>query len=257
MHNAAEQWIETTNNPLGSSHAYFIVETGTLDLFVLLGPTPKEVDRQYTALTGRAPVPPLWSLGYHQSRYSYESQDIVANISSNFDDNNFQLDAIWLDIDYTDGFKYFTWNYTTFSDPVSLQRILASTNKKLVTIIDPHIKVEKGYSVYDRALANDFFVKNPNGSVFQGPCWPGTSSYIDFLNPAARNYYSSLYSYDNFPNSTSTISGIWNDMNEPSVFDNSLEMTLPGDSRHNGNVKHREIHNIYGYLQVSTPVPRV
>ena len=251
LHNAAEQWIETTNNQDGGSQAYFMAEIGTLDVFVLLGPSPTEVVRQYTKLTGTAHLPQLWALGYHQSRYSYETQDDAKDVVSNFDSNNFQLDALWLDIDYTDAFKYFTWNPSTYSDPVGLQDTLASTNKKLVTIIDPHIKVEAGYSVYDGALANDLFVKNADGSVFEGPCWPGTSSYMDFLNPAAREYYGSMYSYDNFKNTTPTLAGIWNDMNEPSVFDNSLEMTLPADGLHIGNVRHREIHNIYGLLHVS------
>jgi alpha 1,3-glucosidase len=247
LHNAAEQWIEISNQD-GGSQAYFMAEIGTLDIFVLLGPTPTEVVRQYTALTGTAHLPQLWTLGYHQSRYSYDTQEEVQNVISGFDSNNFQLDAIWLDIDYTDSYKYFTWNPGTFSDPVGLQETIASTNKKLVTIIDPHIKVESGYNVYDGALNNNLFVMNADGSVFEGPCWPGTSSYMDFLNPEARDYYASMYSYDNFQGSTSTIAGIWNDMNEPSVFDNSLEMTLPADSLHNGNVRHREIHNIYGFF---------
>ncbi|KAJ3640646.1 hypothetical protein Zmor_027194 [Zophobas morio] len=248
LHNAAEQWIETTNNQDDGSQAYFMVEIGTLDVFVLLGPSPTEVVRQYTQLTGTAHLPQLWALGYHQSRYSYESQDDAKEVASNFDSYNFQLDVLWLDIDYTEKYKYFTWNPSTYSDPVDLQETLASTNKKLVTIIDPHIKVEVGYSVYDEALANDLFVKNANGSVYQGLCWPGYSSYMDFLNPAAREYYGSMYSYDNFPGSTPTLAGIWNDMNEPSVFDTSLENTLPADGLHFGNIRHREIHNIYGFL---------
>ncbi|RZC38302.1 Glyco hydro 31 domain containing protein, partial [Asbolus verrucosus] len=146
--------------------------------------------------------------------------------------------------------KYFTWNSNTFSDPIGLQETIASTNRKLVTIIDPHIKAEPGYNVYDGALAADLFVKSADGSVFQGSCWPGTSSWMDFLNPAARDFYGSMYSYENFVNSTPTLAGIWNDMNEPSVFDNSLENTLPADSIHFGGVTNREIHNMYGYLHV-------
>ena len=251
LHNAAEQWIETTSNQDGGSQTYFMAEIGTLDVFVLLGPSPTEVVRQYTKLTGTAHLPQLWALGYHQCRNSYESQDEAKDVVSNFDSNNFQMDALWLDIDYTDGYRYFTWNPSTFSDPVDLQETLAGTNKKMVTIIDPHIKVEEGYSVYDEALANDYFVKYDNGSIFQGQCWPGVSGWMDFLNPAAREFYGSMYSYDNFPGTTTTLAGIWNDMNEPSVFDTSLENTLPADSLHVGGVRHREIHNIYGLLHVS------
>ncbi|KYB24988.1 neutral alpha-glucosidase C [Tribolium castaneum] len=248
LHNAAQQWVETTSSSAGTTQAYFMTEAGCLDLFVLLGPTPTQVVRQYTQLTGTAHLPQIWVLGYHQSRYSYDTQELVKDVAANFDSHNFQLDAIWLDIDYTDGFKYFTWNPDTFSDPVEMQNVLNGTNKKLVTIIDPHIKVEEGYNVYDGALAKDLFVKNADGSVFQGSCWPGLSSYMDFLNPEARDFYGSMYSYENFQSTTATLAGIWNDMNEPSVFDNSLEMTLPADAIHHGNVKHQEIHNIYGFL---------
>lgn len=249
MHNAAEQFIDVNNSDDGSS-VYWMAETGSLDLFVILGPKPADVVRQYTVLTGTAHLPQLWTLGYHQSRYSYETQEDARGVIENFVNNNIPLDGLWLDIDYTDGYKYFTWNPSTYSDPKTLLDYIDSVNKKLVTIIDPHIKVETGYGVYDGALEKDLFVKNSDGSVFQGPCWPGTSSYMDFLNPDAREYYGSMYSYDNFPGSSPTIGGIWNDMNEPSVFDNSLEMTLPADAIHYGNVKHRNIHNIYGFLHV-------
>jgi alpha-glucosidase (family GH31 glycosyl hydrolase) len=110
----------------------------------------------------------LWSLGYHQSRYSYLTQEEVKDVVANFDNYNFQLDAIWLDIDHTDGQRYFTWNPDTFSDPIEMQNNISATNRKLVAISDPHIKVEKGYSVYDGALENEFFVKNSDGSVFEG-----------------------------------------------------------------------------------------
>ncbi|KAJ3617106.1 hypothetical protein MTP99_009103 [Tenebrio molitor] len=246
LHNAAEQWVEITNDE--NSQAYIMVESGLLDLFVLLGPTPTEVVRQYVSLTGTAHLPQLWTLGYHQSRWNYESQDDVKDVVANFTTYNFPLDVIWLDIEYTDGKKYFTWDSNMFSDPVEMQQNISATNKRLVTIIDPHIKVETGYSVYDGALEKDVFVKNADGSNFEGDCWPGLSSYMDFWNPAARDYYSSFYSYDNFPSTTPVLAGIWNDMNEPSVFDNSIEKTLPGDALHYGGVVHRDIHNIYGLL---------
>ncbi|KAH0820425.1 hypothetical protein GEV33_002366 [Tenebrio molitor] len=246
LHNAAEQWIEITNDE--DTQAYLMVESGILDLFILLGPTPTEVVRQYVALTGTAHLPQLWTLGYHQSRWNYESQDDVKDVVANFTTYNFPLDVIWLDIEYTDAKKYFTWDSNMFSDPVEMQQNISATNKRLVTIIDPHIKAETGYSVYDGALEKDLFVKNADGSNFEGDCWPGLSSYIDFLNPEARNYYSSFYSYDNFPSTTPVLAGIWNDMNEPSVFDNSIEKTLPGDTLHYGGVVHRDIHNIYGLL---------
>ncbi|CAG9823718.1 unnamed protein product [Phaedon cochleariae] len=247
LHNAAEQWVDIsykTRNP----SAYFMVESGTLDLFILLGPTPKSVVRQFTNLTGVAHMPQLWTLGYHQCRWSYYTQEDVKKVVATMDANDFPMDAIWLDIDYTDGKRYFTWQPDNYSDPIELQRNLSSSNRKLVTILDPHIKVDENYSVYAQAKGKHF-VKWANGSDFQGVCWPGLSSYIDFLDPAARDYYSSWYAYDKFKGSTETLAGIWNDMNEPSVFDDSLEKTLPFETIHHGGVLHRDIHNIYGFLQ--------
>ncbi|RZC33109.1 Glyco hydro 31 and/or Gal mutarotas 2 domain containing protein, partial [Asbolus verrucosus] len=104
LHNAAEQWVDINNQEIGDSQAYFMVETGTLDLFLLLGEKPVDVVRQYATLTGTAHLPQLWALGYHQCRYSYDSQDLVKEVIANFDSHDFQMDVIWLDIDYTDSF---------------------------------------------------------------------------------------------------------------------------------------------------------
>ncbi|RZC39970.1 neutral alpha-glucosidase C-like [Asbolus verrucosus] len=247
IHNAAEQWYEISNGE-NTTEAYVMVESGSFDVFVLPGPSPTDVVRQYVNLTGTAHLPQLWTLGYHQCRWNYVSQDDLKDVVANFNNYNFPLDVIWLDIDYTDGKKYFTWDSNAFSDPEEMQQNISTTHKRLVTIIDPHIKVEQGYNVYDGALEKDLFVKRADGSNFEGDCWPGLSSYMDFLNPAARDYYGSFYSYENFPHSTPVLAGIWNDMNEPSVFDNSIEKTIPGDAVHYGGVLHRDIHNIYGLL---------
>ncbi|GJQ88218.1 hypothetical protein Trydic_g13210 [Trypoxylus dichotomus] len=117
----------------------------------------------------------------------------------------------------------------------------------MVAISDPHIKVEEGYFVYDQALEQGYFVRNPDGSVFEGVCWPGLSSYVDYFNPEAQEWYGELYSFKNFPDSTSNLY-IWNDMNEPSVFQID-EQTMPGNLSHNGGLQHREIHNMYGFKQ--------
>ncbi|XP_056636598.1 neutral alpha-glucosidase AB-like [Diorhabda sublineata] len=246
LHNAAEQWVDLWYNST-SGYVYFMAESGTLDLFILLGDTPKAVVRQFTGLTGVAHMPQLWTLGYHQCRWSYFTQEDAWNVVTSMSRNHFPLDAIWLDIDYTDEKKYFTWNPVNYSDPIQFQANISGTNKKLVAIIDPHIKVDENYPVYEGAK-DKYFVRWSNGTDYVGNCWPGESSYIDFLNPEARNYYSNWYSYDKFVNSTSTLAGIWNDMNEPSVFDDSTEKSLPYDVLHYGEVQHRDVHNIYGLL---------
>ncbi|KAJ8927406.1 hypothetical protein NQ314_020186 [Rhamnusium bicolor] len=215
LHNAAEQWVDIDYSSSSSPSAYFMVESGALDLFVFLGPTPKEVIRH---------------------RWSYYSQEDVKYVVARMDVHDFPLDAIWLDIDYTDEKKYFTWNPETFNDPIEMQKNLSASLRKLVTILDPHIKVDGSYPVYTGA-EKDYFVKWSNGSNFEGDCWPGLSSYIDFLNPEARDYYASWYAYDKFNGSTETLAGVWNDMNEPSVFDDSLEKTLPFETLHHGGTK--------------------
>lgn len=251
LHNAAQQWIDI--NTKDGVSAYFMVEGGSLDIFTFPGPTPRDTVKQYISLTGTAPLPQMWTLGYHQSKHSYDTQEIVKDVIANMDFYNFPVDSIWLDIDYTDGMKYFTWNPDTFNDPIELQQNLSSTNRKLITIIDPHIKVDKSYPVYQGGVDRDLFVKNANGSIFEGECWPGISSYLDFLNPATIDYYADQYSYENFANTTDTLAGIWNDMNEPSVFNlPSAENTLPADTIQYRGVKHRDVHNIYGMLHTKS-----
>ncbi|KAJ8977591.1 hypothetical protein NQ317_018359 [Molorchus minor] len=141
-----------------------------------------------------APLPQMFALGYHQSRYSYMSQDEILEINRKFEENKIPVDAIWLDIDYTNRKTYFTWNPETFSNPNRMLDYLNGRGRKAVAIIDPHIKREDGYFVFDECESNGYFVKNQNGSSFQAPCWPGVSSWIDFFNPDALYYYSTLIS---------------------------------------------------------------
>ncbi|RZC40267.1 Gal mutarotas 2 domain containing protein [Asbolus verrucosus] len=244
LHNAAELWVETSNN-----EAYFMADSGAFDLFVLLGPSIKEVVRQYASLTGVAHLPPIWTLGYHQCRWGYADQEDVQTVIADLDNYDFPVDVIWLDIQHTNNMKFFTWNPGNFSTPFEMLKNLSSTHRYLITLSDPHFKVEEGYFVYDEALARDFFIKNPNGTVFEDQCWPGTSAWMDYLNPEARDYYSSLYLYENWNGTTSTLGGIWNDMNEAAIFNEPNEKTFPYDIIHYGGVSNREIHNMYGYLQ--------
>lgn len=186
--NAGEIWVEIsqssdTNVPNG----YFIAESGSLDLFLLPGTDLQKIVRQYAQLTGTAHLPQvkyrkslikncktdlikfkLWTLGFHQSRYSYNDQEDVKTVIKLMDDNDFPVDAIWLDIDYTDDKKYFTWNPDTFSDPVEMQANLSSTNRKLVVIIDPHYKVDDEYLVYANAKNKKYFINKPDGTQFEG-----------------------------------------------------------------------------------------
>ncbi|CAH1964847.1 unnamed protein product [Acanthoscelides obtectus] len=258
LHNAAEQWVDISYSH-GSASARFMVDSGSFDLFVMLGPKPEDVVKQFTDLTGRAHMPQLWTLGYHQSRWSYYTKEEVLEVVKNMTQNDFPLDAIWLDIDYTDDKKYFTWSKNFTGEDGNgvrqMLKILGDDGRKLVAIVDPHIKVDENYGVYEEGK-NKHFVKVKDGRTdFVGKCWPGNSSYVDFLNSAARTYYGNHYSDNSFNHGhPEVLAGIWNDMNEPSVDDDQHEWTMPSDNRHSskGNrkfdVEHRDIHNMYGFL---------
>ncbi|KAF7271187.1 hypothetical protein GWI33_015912 [Rhynchophorus ferrugineus] len=259
-HNAAETWVDIKNskdtdiisslvdfvNPSSKEtfvDVRFMSESGVLDFFVLMGPTLKSAVKQYVSLTGVHGLPQLFTLAYHQSRWNYNDQDDVTTVVANFDIHNLPLDVMWLDIEYTEGKKYFTWDHIKFSNPDNMVSNLTSTGRKLVVIIDPHIKREGGYFLHEDALKHDFYVKNKDGSVYEGWCWPGSSSYLDFYNPSTVDYYKKLYSLDNFKGTSHDV-WIWNDMNEPSVF-NGPEITMPKDCVHYGGWEHRDVHNEY------------
>ncbi|HEX7136400.1 MAG TPA: glycoside hydrolase family 31 protein [Vicinamibacterales bacterium] len=240
----------------------FGAEGGALDYYFIYGPEPKKVIERYTALTGRMPLPPLWALGYHQCRYSYYPESVVRFIAENFRVRHIPADVIWLDIHYQDKYKPFTWNKQRFPDPAKMLADLRAQGFRVVTIVDPHPPKEKGYAPYDSGLAVDAFVKNPDGSIYSAPVWPskaedgdspdwtkppGTPSvFPDFTKPSTRAWWGGLYA--DFVNMG--VAGIWNDMNEPAVFD-TPSGTMPLDVRHDNEgapADHREIHNVYGML---------
>lgn len=224
----------------------WVSETGIIDMFVFLGPEPKDVIAQYYAVTGMPALPPSFALGHHQSKWGYASQEEVIEVNAEFDKFQVSMDMLWLDIQHTDGNRYMTWG-KKYSDPETLTKAVVASGRKLVAIIDPHVKVDPGYAVYAGALGNDLLVKDSAGSVaFTGSCWPGESSYFDVSRPAFREYWKSLLSFSGYKGSSPDL-WIWNDMNEPSVFDGP-EMSLPRTIRfgNSSDIEHRELHNLYG-----------
>ncbi|OXU24605.1 hypothetical protein TSAR_003579 [Trichomalopsis sarcophagae] len=256
--NAAETWIDISalnnNNSLGDNsppgvHAHFMSESGIIDVFCLLGPTPMDAFRQYTTLTGTGNLPPIFALGYHQSRWNYDNQSDVLQVSRGFDAHDMPLDVMWLDIEYTNGKRYFTWDPKNFSDPQTMVANLTAQGRKLVVIIDPHIKRDDQYFLHSDATKLGYYVKKRDGKDYEGESWPGPSSYLDLFNPKAREYYLSLYDFSKFKGTTKDVH-IWNDMNEPSC-QSGPEVTLPKDLVHYGGWEHRDVHNLYGLAQHS------
>ncbi|KAG1774092.1 glycoside hydrolase family 31 protein [Suillus placidus] len=250
---ASETWIDIAHVEKGGVETHWISESGILDVFLLPGPTPTDVFAQYAHLTGTAPLPAHWSIGYHQCRWNYVSSDDIRGVQNRFDEEDFPVDVFWLDIEYAEDHRYFMWNKKTFPDPVEMTRDVEAVGRKMVVIVDPHLKRANDYPVYKRASELGVLVKPKSGEgEYEGWCWPGSSSWIDFFHPASWDFWISLFKTKtidgqwSWTESTDNV-GIWNDMNEPSVF-NGPEITMPKDNVHYGGWEHRDVHNINGML---------
>jgi len=229
----------------------FGAESGPIDYYIIYGPHPKQVLEGYALLTGTQPLPPRWALGFQQSRYSYMTAARVREIATNFRRRKIPADVIYMDIDYQDRNRPFTTNPKTFPNIKSLMGEMKAQGFHIVTIVDLHVAAAPGqnYLPYDSGRAGDHFVHNPDGSVYVGKVWPGDSVFPDFTRAATRAWYGALYT--DF--AKAGVSGIWNDMNEPAIFER-LDKTMPLDvvSRIDepGFVKRTatqaEIHNIFG-----------
>ena len=224
----------------------FGAEGGELNYYFFYGPDPKKVIQRYTELVGRMPLPARWAIGYHQSRYSYYPESYVRFIADNFRQRQIPCDALFLDIDYMDGYRVFTWDKSRFSDPPRLLADLRKQGFKVVTIIDPGIKVDPNYWAYAQGLEDGNFVKKPDGRLYIGKVWPGDSAFPDFTSEKARAWWGSLYKglIDD------GVAGFWNDMNEPSIFDvpsKTMDLDAIFDD-HGLHSPHVKIHNVYGML---------
>ncbi|XP_065920024.1 neutral alpha-glucosidase AB-like [Dysidea avara] len=264
--NSAETWIDITSATAGQTmltklmsffksaedtpqvDTHWFSESGIIDMFVMLGPSPRSVFRQYSRLAGSTMLPPLFSIAYHQSRWNYNDQEDVNNVNAGFDQYDFPMDVIWLDIEHTDGKKYFTWDSGKFPASIDMINGVAAKGRKMITIIDPHIKRESNYRIHQEAEAQELYVKKADKtSIYEGWCWPGSSSWIDFTNPDIRKWWAEQFALDKYQGSTLDLF-TWNDMNEPSVF-NGPEISMHKDATHYGGWEHRDVHNIYGMFQ--------
>jgi alpha-glucosidase len=226
-------------------------EGGPIDYYIIAGPAVRDVVRRYSDLTGKAPLPPLWSLGFQQSRYSYMSADEVRQIATRLRSDRIPADVIWLDIDYQDRNRPFSTNRTTYSDIKGLVREVGAQGIKLVAITDLHVAYapDQGYAPYDSGAAGDHFLKKPGGTTYVAPVWPGPSVFPDFTRTASRAWWGSLYK----KLTDDGVAGFWNDMNEPAIFETPTK-TMPLDTVHriDGNgfaprtATHAEVHNVFG-----------
>ncbi len=225
---------------MGHTHdteAAITVQGDNLIAYFFVGPRPSDVLRQYAELSGHMPLPPRWAIGYHQSRWSYTSEEQVRQVAARLRERNHPCDAIWLDIDYMNGYRNFTWNSEQFPDPAQMINDLHKQGLHLVPIIDPGTKVDEDYFIYKQGLEHDYFCRLQNGEIFKGNVWPGECVFPDFSQTKVRiwwgNNYQGLLDQG--------IDGIWNDMNEPAltnILADSNQPSLHGKTMSN-NVLHR------------------
>lgn len=228
----------------------FGADGGEINYYFFAGPEPKKIIENYTALTGRMPLPPLWTLGYQQCRYSYFPEKRAYEIVERLREDKIPADTIYFDIDYQNGNAPFTVSREYFPNFEKMIADFKAVGMHTILITDLHIKQqEKGYPPYETGIQQDVFVKRADGSLFVGPVWPGPSVFPDFTLTRVRDWWGGLYK--DFV--AMGASGFWNDMNEPSVFFTPTK-TMPLDNIHRtddgAKHPHTEIHNVFGMQNV-------
>jgi alpha-glucosidase len=217
-------------------------------VIVYEGATPQDVIRKLASDIGTIALPPLWAIGYHQCRYSYYPESRVREVADGFRTRAMPCDVIWFDIDYMRGYRVFTFDSSHFPDPTALNADLQELGFHTIWMIDPGVKAEPGYSVFDSGSAGDHWVRKADGSVYNGEVWPGQCVFPDYTRPETMTWWAGLYK--DFM--ATGIDGVWNDMNEPAIF-NVPSKTMPEDNIHRGGGSltegpHARYHNVYGML---------
>jgi alpha-glucosidase len=210
--------------------------------------SPQAVMRGLAELVGKISLPPLWALGFHQCRYSYYPDARVREIADEFRKRRLPCDVIWMDIHYMKGYRVFTFDPKRFPDPKATNDYLHTKGFHSVWMIDPGVKAEPGYSVYDSGNRRGVWVKGSSGQDYKGEVWPGMCVFPDFTMPETRLWWADLY--QDFI--SKGVDGVWNDMNEPAVF-KTPDWTMPESNTHRGGGglpagPHSMYHNVYGML---------
>ncbi|MBP9924901.1 MAG: glycoside hydrolase family 31 protein, partial [Cyclobacteriaceae bacterium] len=220
----------------------FAADAGEMDYYLIHGNNVSEIIKQYTDLTGRMELPPRWSIGYQQCRYSYYPDKEVFSIAKTFREKDIPADAIVFDIHYMDKYKIFSWDQERFPDPKGLMQTLKDQGFHVVIMCDPGIKVEPGYETYEDGLKNDIFLKYPDGENYQGQVWPGWCHFPDFTNPKARAWWATKFQdYVDLG-----VEGFWNDMNEIATWGNALPENIEFDFEGNKATMRRG-RNVFGF----------
>ncbi len=191
-----------------------ITEDGDFYFYEITGDSVKDIIRQFRVMIGKSYVPPLWAFGYQQSRWSYPNEAAVREVARSYREAKIPLDAVYLDIDYMEGYKDFTVDIDRFPDLGALSKELKEQGIHLVPIIDAGVKIEDGYDVYEEGVKNGYFLKDKDGKDYVTAVWPGKTHFPDFLNSSVRRWFGMKYKRL----TDMGIDGFWNDMNEPAIF---------------------------------------
>ena len=240
------EWQRTAPNLILGS------EGGEPNLYIIPGPTLAEVTRKLQRLVGTVPLPPLWSLGYHQSRWEYGGDKDLMELDSKFNEHKIPCDGLWLDLDWMDGFRIFKTDSKQFpKGAADTAAKLAKSGRRIVPIIDPGVKSERGYKVYDHGIASDVFCRNVEGKPYIGMVWPGETVFPDFSLSRVRKWwakYAKEFRLEGY-------GACWVDMNDPSTgpvdptgmrFDCGL---LPHEAHHNQYALGMQMATFDGFLQ--------
>jgi alpha-glucosidase len=217
--------------------SWFGADGGDINYYFFGAQSVAKIMEDYTWLTGRMEMPPLWSLGYQQCRWSYMSAAEVLDIAENFRKEKIPADVIYCDIDYMDEFKIFTWNKETFPDPKRLIDKLKAMDFRLVIIVDPGIKIERGYKQYDEGMAKGYFATYPDGKKYIANVWPGRCHFPDFFREDVREWWGASFTALTEPG----VEGFWNDMNEPAAWGQNIPWMVKF-----GKYYMPEVRNAYG-----------
>jgi alpha-glucosidase len=220
---------------------WFGAEQGEMDYYFINGSEIKKVLSSYTQLTGRMELPPMWALGYQQSRWSYYPESALNSITNSFRSKKIPCDVLYLDIHYMDGYRVFTWDKKRFPDPPKMLADLKTNGFKVVTIIDPGVKADTNYFAAKEGVKQNLFAKYPDGTLYQGEVWPSWAYFPDFTKKETRNWWGDKLSVL----MKEGIEGFWNDMNEPATWGQSFPDLVQFDD--NGfKASHKKIHNVFG-----------
>jgi len=221
---------------------FYGADDGNLDFYIIGGGSIASVIRNYTYLTGRTPLPQLWTLGHQQSRWGYDCAEDFLEVARKYREEEIPCDVIHFDIDYMDHFKVFTWDEAAMGAPGAVVKTLGEDGFKVATILDPGVKKEDGYFMYEEGKEQGFFALDVDGEIYVNEVWPGDAVYPDFGRREVCDWWSG---HEKFLLDLG-VAGIWNDMNEPASFRGQL----PADvvfSNEERTTDHAEMHNLYGH----------